>query len=87
MTYEENVKAILESVFSGYRDDLIDVALRNIISLTPPQGEWIEGDTDVYYDLLDYKCSLCGYISLENGNYCPNCGVSMIRKEQMNDNT
>lgn len=28
LTYEQNVKAILECIFAGYKDELIDIACR-----------------------------------------------------------
>lgn len=45
------------------------------------KGKWIFGDTDVYYDLADYKCSKCGGHSLENGRFCPHCGSPMEVEE------
>ena len=31
------------------------------------------------YRTIDYvKCSCCGEDSLEEGNYCPNCGARMV---------
>ena len=50
-------------------------------SVTPqrPEGHWLmTGEVDVYYDLHFYECSKCGQTSLENGDYCPNCGCAMI---------
>ena len=43
-------------------------------------GHWI--DTGNYYtgdyDSISYvECSCCHYESLEEGNYCPNCGAKM----------
>ena len=53
--------------------------LENLPSVTPirPKGHWIM--TNDYlttaYGSIDYvKCSCCGEDSLEEGNYCPNCG-------------
>ena len=60
----------------------IDEYVQNIKampSVTPirPKGHWIM--TNDYlttaYGSIDYvKCSCCGEDSLEEGNYCPNCG-------------
>ena len=46
----------------------------------PKKGHWIM--TNDYlttaYGSVDYvKCSCCGEDSLEEGNYCPNCGAEM----------
>lgn len=48
------------------------------------KGRWImTGDyLTGAYESIDYvKCSCCGEESLEEGNYCPNCGADM-REEQ-----
>ena len=46
----------------------------------PKTGHWIMTG-DYYtgaYGSLDYvRCSCCNYESLEEGNYCPNCGAKM----------
>ena len=41
------------------------------------KGRWTAVDTDVYYDLMSYRCSECGSISLERGRFCPSCGCRM----------
>lgn len=33
MTNEQNIKAILECIFSGYKDELIDLATKNILDV------------------------------------------------------
>ena len=48
-----------------------------------PKGHWIM--TGVYYtgayETIDYvECSCCHEESLEEGNYCPNCGAKMIEE-------
>ena len=48
------------------------------------KGHWIM--TSDYlttaYGNVDYvKCSCCGEYSLEEGNYCPNCGTRMEAEE------
>lgn len=48
-----------------------------------PKGHWIM--TNDYltcaYGSIDYvKCSCCGEDSLEEGDYCPNCGADMRGK-------
>lgn len=37
MSYEENVRAILECNFSGFKDEIIDRAVKMIIELEPKQ--------------------------------------------------
>lgn len=47
-------------------------------------GAWIVGDRE----LPIFKCSVCDKDTLEKGNFCPNCGVKMVEKEDMrNDKT
>jgi hypothetical protein len=51
-----------------------------LLEQEPKKGHWIM--TSDYlttaYGSVDYvKCSCCGEDSLEEGNYCPNCGVEM----------
>ena len=53
-----------------------DVSENNVGKIKP-KGHWIM--TNDYlttaYGSIDYvKCSCCGEDSLEEGNYCPNCG-------------
>ena len=46
----------------------------------PKTGHWImTGDhyTGAYEDINYVKCSCCGEYSLEEGDYCPNCGAKM----------
>lgn len=50
----------------------------------PKTGHWIM--TSDYlttaYGSVDYvKCSYCGEDSLEEGDYCPNCGAKMESEE------
>lgn len=50
------------------------------IKKVPKTGHWIMTN-DYYtgaYETIDYvKCSCCREDSLEEGNYCPNCGAKM----------
>lgn len=36
MTFEQNVRAILESNFAGFKDEIIDIACKRIYELTNP---------------------------------------------------
>lgn len=48
-----------------------------------PQGEWERVRVDKTH--YNYVCSECGYkAEFRKGNFCPNCGVQMI-KEVKND--
>ena len=49
----------------------------------PKTGHWLmTGESDVYYDLPSYECSKCGQTSLEEGDYCPNCGARMVEEQE-----
>jgi hypothetical protein len=51
----------------------------------PKTGHWI--NTGAYYTgaygTIDYvECSCCHYESLEEGDYCPNCGCRMVEPQE-----
>ena len=51
-----------------------------VLQQEPKKANWIRtGDYFTgAYESIDYvKCSCCGEESLEEGNYCPNCGANM----------
>ena len=41
MTYKENVTAILECNFAGFKQEIIDTAVNNILTLSENKGKWI----------------------------------------------
>ena len=63
----------------GYSDAMRDFRKK------PKIGHWIMTG-DYYtgaYGSLDYvRCSCCNYESLEEGNYCPNCGAKMVEPQE-----
>ena len=87
MTYEQNVRAILESNFAESKDEIIDIAVRNIMALSEdrPKGKWINAKVGRLFPSDDFKCSICGNIHDFDGlncgrgdaNFCPNCGADM----------
>lgn len=49
------------------------------------KGHWIMTNNylTAAYETIDYvKCSCCGEESLEEGDYCPNCGAEMQEVEE-----
>jgi uncharacterized OB-fold protein len=61
-----------------------DMAIK-ALEQEPRKGHWIM--TSDYlttaYGSVDYvKCSCCGEDSLEEGDYCPNCGADMRKVEE-----
>lgn len=79
LTYEQNVKAILECIFAGYKDELIDIACKGICTLKNTEeqkkGHWIGVENSWY------RCSECDaqrkMLPEEKEHYCPNCGAKM----------
>ena len=91
-------KAVINQIFystDNNGDVVLGSALRERIarlpSVTPQEprkGHWIM--THDYftgaYESIDYvKCSCCHDYSLEEGNYCPNCGAKMVEPKESED--
>lgn len=91
MTREENIRAILDACFSESKDEIKEVALKNIMSLSDDavQGEWIRkekeiNDCDGHRAYYWYECSVCGarppkdtFKNEWHSDYCPSCGAIM----------
>lgn len=92
LSFEENVRAILECNFAGFKDEFIDIATQRIVELQPQKkGVW-EMPADGYNPKMWRRCSECGkhfkmydeydgfngvtYIK-EVANYCKVCGAQM----------
>lgn len=79
MTYKENIKAILECYFPGFKEEIIECACNRIVK-QENCGHWIE-DTDTWIDIFPavhgYRCSECKALNIYDDSYCPNCGVKM----------
>lgn len=77
----------IETIADNLTSSRIKKAIENLPKVKPQEtkkGNWIKtGDYFTgAYESIDYvKCSCCGEESLEEGNYCPNCGADM-REEQ-----
>lgn len=64
--------------------EAFDIAIK-ALEKEPRKGHWImTGDyLTTAYGSVDYvKCSCCGEDSLEEGDYCPNCGAKMESEEK-----
>jgi hypothetical protein len=89
---KEKCKEVLQALWRykdcGYSENEIRESLDMAIKALEPEpktGHWIM--TNDYlttaYGSVDYvKCSCCGEDSLEEGNYCPNCGAEMREVEE-----
>lgn len=73
----------IEAIADNLTSSRIKKAIENLPKVKPQEpkkGNWImTGDYFTgAYESIDYvKCSCCGEESLEEGNYCPNCGADM----------
>ncbi len=89
---ENLIKTMREETSGNFPDvaykDEVYVALEMAIKefeQKPKIGHWIK--TNDYftgaYSTIDYvQCSECGMDSLEEGDFCPNCGVKMESKDE-----
>lgn len=79
MTKEQNVRAILETVFSQSKDELIDIAVKNIMTLSPQKSKGHWEYTNALY--RPWTCSKCGYENEEKTDFCPGCGLDMREED------
>lgn len=84
LTYEQNVKAILECIFAGYKDELIDIACRMICTLKDTEEQKLKIGHWIYDEKSDLsKCSICSAycphdeLGRIETHYCSCCGAKM----------
>lgn len=86
MTYEENVRAILESNFAGFKEEVIDTACKCICDLQS-KGKWIKEweevpITDGIMHQPYWSCPRCGRkweaYSAQFITFCSKCGMELI---------
>ena len=88
LTYEQNVKAILECIFAGYKDELIDIACKGICTLKNTEeqkkGHWIKTPKAVMGEGYLWYCDKCEHQVYQDSSknypsekYCSNCGAKM----------
>ena len=84
MTKETYIRAVLESTFTEAKEELIDIAVKNIMAarcvpvwitekVIPPLSDAVKEI---------YKCSECNQHFDAQTNYCPNCGAEMNRRAE-----
>ena len=81
MTYKENITAILECYFTGYKEEIIESACNRIVELEPKTGHWIDTGSG-------QECSECGEIQYGYDSYrcfCANCGAKMVEPKEHED--
>lgn len=80
MNKETYIRAILESNFAGFKEEIIETAVKKIMEYDDPirHGHWIVEEW-----INTIFCSECGNSwhimdnDTETFNYCPNCGARM----------
>lgn len=94
MNQETYIRAILECNFAGFKEEIIETAVKKIMEYTEAEpikhGRWGEPNDKgvVSYDKHAYaECSVCHTAEyLARGKrYCPNCGAKMDLKDQYCD--
>ena len=76
------MKIVIEIPQERYeRLDYIDTLslkeiIKNGIPYTERIGHWIKWEEEEWYGKQG-KCSECGHITIDKGNYCTNCGAEM----------
>lgn len=83
MTNKENITAILECYFAGFKKEIIDSACNRILEQEPKTGHWIveTGDRETGYG----GCTMCSECSGEGNtemDYCPHCGAKMESEDK-----
>ena len=79
MTYKENIRAILECYFTGFKKEIIDSVCNRILEQEPKTGHWID---------LDEKSAVCSCCYRNNtlfGDYCKWCGAKMIEPQERSE--
>lgn len=82
MTREEAIKILKGEAWiccAEKWNKALDMAIKSL-EQEPKIGHWINAGYCYTgaYDSIDYvKCSCCHADSLEEGDYCPNCGAEM----------
>ena len=53
--------------------------IEKLPSVTPtrPKGKWIDTENKEEWYAYEKKCSICGNLTLDYGNYCSSCGAEM----------
>lgn len=84
INYLEMSMAIGEDDDSRHHNEVLEFIIE-VLKQEPKTGQW-ETSGDYFtgaYETIDYvRCSCCGYDSLEEGDYCPNCGARMKESEE-----
>ena len=93
MTYKQNITAILECCFAGFKEEIIDSACNRILEQKPKTGHWEYVQYDYNPRLGNWHCSECRCVVIEcvdkneKGGiplykYCPQCGAKMESEDK-----
>lgn len=77
MDKETYIRAVLETSFAGFKDEIIDNAVKIIMGYRQPHGHWKSYlPEDPKWECSECKCSFeLPYC------YCPHCGAKMFVEE------
>lgn len=94
MDYRTNVKAVLETCFAGFKDELIEAATDMICNLKEKPLYMLKADgsieplqkTGKWRKLVvGFGCPFCSLATNRRGyefyNYCPNCEAKLEKEE------
>lgn len=76
---EEIENSILPDACDEMAERALEYALEALSQPERPKGRWIER---IRFSIADYTCSKCGCWTGDKHNYCPDCGVEMVRGEE-----
>lgn len=81
MTKENNIRAILETYFTGFKEEIMDSAANRLMEITEKerQGRWITVENDI--DYYPFMCSECYETVTKKTKFCPNCGAKMVNRD------
>lgn len=74
MTYEQNVKSVLESYFVGFKDEIIDRAGKRICELETNRA------IDRIINIIDERLEWCGDSNYSYGRFVPDVHVLELTK-------
>lgn len=73
------------AIMQNKKNEALDMAIQVLKQSQFKTGHWIITG-DYYtgaYGTIDYvECSCCHEDSLEEGDYCPNCGAKMVEPQE-----
>lgn len=86
MTYKENITAILECYFTGFKKEIIDSACNRILEQEPKTGHWkVKSFHEVFCDNCGFDFDIMRNDFIDKMYFCPNCGCRMVEPQESED--